>query len=186
MEALNKLHHLFEVPCGAFARAADVKTVFSVSSTIKGLHQEFLSRLRERLEKPLKEKGYYTLQVGDLFVDYVGLMPMYSSYIDNFDASNQALALISKKYARKFAALEEAAKKETGNLGLTDLLILPVQRLPRYLMLLQSLKDATLQSHKDYNMVRRIPFALLVLFSRSGVVDSTSHYCCQRSVQSHQ
>lgn len=78
---------------------------------------------------------------------------MYSSYVDNFDASNQKLAEVVKKYSRKFNALEEAAKKETGNLGLTDLLILPVQRLPRYLLLLQSLKEATLRSHKDYSMV---------------------------------
>lgn len=105
------------------------------------------------MEKPITDKGYYTLQVGDLFVSYAGLMPMYSSYVDNFDASNQKLAELVKKSAKKFHNLEEAAKKETGNLGLTDLLILPVQRLPRYLLLLQSLKEATLRSHKDYSMV---------------------------------
>lgn len=66
--SLSRLHELFEVPMGDFVKSGDLKVVFSVSNTIKGLHEDFLKKLKERLEKPITDKGYYTLQVGDLFV----------------------------------------------------------------------------------------------------------------------
>ena len=79
-------------------------------------------------------------------------MPMYSAYIDSFDRSNKAVQKLvnSKKRESKkpFKELEDKVKSKTKGLGLTDLLILPVQRLPRYLLLLNSLKEVTLKEHK--------------------------------------
>ncbi len=54
-----------QVPLAELVKEAELRVIFSVSSAIRGLHQEFLGQLKERLEKPLQEKGYYTLQGAD-------------------------------------------------------------------------------------------------------------------------
>jgi hypothetical protein len=52
--------------------SAKCKTVFSVAFSILNFHVAFFQKLSTRAEKPLKEQGYYTLVIGDIFEEFTG------------------------------------------------------------------------------------------------------------------
>lgn len=51
----------------------------------------------------------------------------------------------------KFFQFQQKMRKKFKNLGLTDLIIMPVQRIPRYKLLLQEIVKRTESDHPDFN-----------------------------------
>jgi hypothetical protein len=66
-------------------------------------------------------------------------MDLYGQYIRDYNSSFAAVYYFGKKYVAFRDALQafEAAQKQTTRLNLEALLIMPVQRVPRYILLLQ-------------------------------------------------
>ena len=148
---------------GAYARVMhlqrigselDRKTLFQDIETLHGLHLDFYKKLETRVSPSLKKSGYYTLLVGDLFSEFSAMLPMYSAFIDSFEERSRCLDHIIQKNAKVFKVLEDDVKSKGLNNGLHNLLITPVQRLPRYLLLLNSLRECTLDDHKDYQLLK--------------------------------
>ena len=79
---------------------------------------------------------------------------IYSEYANNYD---DAIALYYKLMddSPAFHAFVRAAK-QTAGLDLASYLIMPIQRLPRYMLLLQSLRQATPPMHPDAPSVQRL------------------------------
>ena len=77
-------------------------------------------------------------KVGDIFVKQAPFLKMYSKYIENFD---NAMNIIDKhkKKNKKFAAIMEEiqASPELNRLSLQHHMLSPVQRIPRYKLLLE-------------------------------------------------
>jgi hypothetical protein len=132
----------------------DRKTLFQDIETLHGLHLDFYKKLEARVSPSLKKSGYYTLLVGDLFSEFSAMLPMYSAFIDSFEERSRCLDRIIQKNAKAFKVLEDDVKSKGLNNGLHNLLITPVQRLPRYLLLLNSLRECTLDDHKDYQLLK--------------------------------
>ena len=135
----------------AFMKPENIKVLFCGLAALLGFHREFCKRLKSRLKQPLERKGYYTLLVGDIFAEYVSMMPVYSAFINNFDLANEKVAKLGN--SKKFTKWETEFRADFNQLGLQDCLIAPVQRLPRYLLLLKSLISVTLESHKDFKAI---------------------------------
>lgn len=95
------------------------------------MHQVFLMSLQSRLDN-----WPYTY-VGDCFANQAPLFFIYIPYVNGYEkATNLVRELL--KSNKDFAKLcSESAKQTTGQLNLSSLLILPVQRLPRYQLLLR-------------------------------------------------
>ena len=72
----------------------------------------------------------------------------HQSYTNAFPQQLKALEMYKNGDARFFEWLE--AKERMLNCKLRDLIAMPVQRLPRYVMLLQELKDKTKAEHPDF------------------------------------
>jgi hypothetical protein len=119
-----------------------VTEVFSgVFETIVLLSRTLLSDLETRMAKWSPD----TL-LGDIFIKIVDFMKVYVGYIENFDTSirvRQEL-LKSKRYR---ALLEKCTSPERQDLA--SFLIMPVQRLPRYILLLRELYKHTPPTHPD-------------------------------------
>ncbi|KAF9577115.1 hypothetical protein BGW38_007882, partial [Lunasporangiospora selenospora] len=93
-------------------------------------------------------------RIGRVFAAHVAYMKMYSFYINNYDNALRVLQTQmtqskTKKKMKEF--LRRCARHPNhSQLGLQGYLLLPVQRIPRYKMLLQDLLDNTWREHADY------------------------------------
>mgnify|MGYP003385829446 CR=1 FL=1 len=90
-------------------------------------------------------------KVGLLFKEFSEELHVYEEYMVNFDpALTKRAALLMSN--RKFANFVEAARSDpdAAGLGIESFLIAPVQRIPRYRLLLQELIKYTDFEHPDY------------------------------------
>jgi hypothetical protein len=76
---------------------------------------------------------------------------MYSNYVKDNETSSRVMAKLLAAN-KKFADFCEAASQEPRSKGLTlsSLLIMPIQRIPRYRLLLEQLVKVTPTSYNDY------------------------------------
>lgn len=90
-------------------------------------------------------------KVGLLFKEFSNELYVYEEYMVNFDpALTKRAALLMSN--RKFANFVESARShpDAAGLGIESFLIAPVQRIPRYRLLIQELIKYTDFEHPDY------------------------------------
>jgi RhoGEF domain len=116
-----------------------VRTIFYQLEVIRGVNTLLLSKLEPRLADWDADVG-----LGDIFLSYAAMLRAYSLYINNYPSSLIVLDDVSKSNA----AFKKFCRRRKGE-WLSDLLIQPCQRVPQYIMLLQSLLDATHRRHPD-------------------------------------
>lgn len=93
-------------------------------------------------------------EVGLLFKNFSDKLSVYEDYLVNFDiALTRRAALLMSN--RKFAAFVEAARNDAACQGqaLESYLIAPVQRIPRYRLLMEQLLKYTEESHPDHQNI---------------------------------
>jgi len=115
------------------------------------IHQKFLDMLEIRAETwKVHEPKHEDQMIGDICLEMVEEFKSYHHYITNYDKSIEMLTKCSNDPA--FAQyLQEAKMNPRCNLlGASDFLIMPIQRLPRYELLLTDLLKFTEQTHKDF------------------------------------
>ncbi|KAK3819159.1 MAG: hypothetical protein JOS17DRAFT_366733 [Linnemannia elongata] len=93
-------------------------------------------------------------RIGRVFAEHVAYMKMYSFYINNFDNALRVLQtqLTQAKHKKKMKEFLRRCAKHPNHtqLALQGYLLLPVQRIPRYKLLLQDLLENTWVDHVDY------------------------------------
>ncbi|XP_043483895.1 rho guanine nucleotide exchange factor 17 isoform X2 [Leptopilina heterotoma] len=131
--------------------SATVDEIFYQIPAILSHHEVFLEELRKRLET--WEPGQ---TIGDVFLD-VFMKPVvletYTLFLDNWKSAKTAIknTCHSKPAFARF--LETMEREHKGKLGLDQLLIKPVQKIPRYELLIQRLLKHTDSSHPDYELL---------------------------------
>lgn len=115
------------------------KVLFGKFENIRGVNEELLKLLRENREN-----------VGKAFVDLAPYFKHYSIYANNF---KPAVVLVQKleredKLFSKFLGNQES-RPEVG-MKLMSLLITPIQRIPRYKLLLDQVLQYTEKESLDY------------------------------------
>ncbi|KAG0017502.1 hypothetical protein BGZ80_008210 [Entomortierella chlamydospora] len=106
-------------------------------------------------------------RIGRVFAEHVAYMKMYSFYINNYDNALRVLqTLLTSKQKKKMKEFLRRCAKHPNHTQLTiqGYLLLPIQRIPRYKMLLQDLLDNTWPDHVDY---QDIATALEMISSRA-------------------
>ena len=145
VEALQMLVAFYSRPSQNFLTHDEASKVFSNIEMILPCQSKFLDDLRTS-----QSDG----RMGQVFVDFAPYFKMYNTYVANFENSMQMIVKLKKRNA-EFVQLLESQAGETGcGKGLEDLLITPVQRIPRYRMLLDELRKHTAESHVDYGTIR--------------------------------
>jgi hypothetical protein len=118
--------------------------MFSNAQAVLNTNRVLLNQVRARV-------GQWDAhsRLGDVFLRIADFFKIYIEYANNYDAAHEQLdQLIDSSEA--FVRFCEAMELRDGlDLGLEDLLIMPVQRLPRYVMLLESLLKYTPAVHPD-------------------------------------
>lgn len=109
------------------------KQIFSNINEIHLLNKTLLESLQERLKKWEEDP-----RLGDVMTRFAPFLKLYSSYVADFDTANAVLNEYMTK-DKRFAALIHDFEKGTscGNLKISHFMLEPVQRLPRYKLLLE-------------------------------------------------
>jgi hypothetical protein len=126
----------------------DVDAIFSSIGVLHPLHRDFLRRLEERFAQ------WPAVQLfGDIFSDMAPALKLYISYVNNYDHScEQLMQLMQDK--KVSLLLARCAQKSRSLLDLPSYMIMPVQRMPRYELLLRELIRSTSEDHVDWKNLK--------------------------------
>ena len=120
---------------GAVVSASDLGSIFGGVELLHNFHLVFLDDLR-------REVG----GVAGVVLRLCAFLKMYTAYLQNY---TQALTAIDAQRKNKgFQALVSDARRRCG-LDLMSYLIMPVQRVPRYELLLRELMRYTPETHSE-------------------------------------
>ncbi|KAM5182052.1 rho guanine nucleotide exchange factor 17 isoform 2-T2 [Mantella aurantiaca] len=111
-------------------------------------HEQFLEQVNHVVQ------NWPDIQtVGDILVQSFSkeiLVSIYSAYIDNFLNAKDAVR-VAKEHVRAFIKfLEQCTRENKEKQALSDLMIKPVQRIPRYELIVKDLLKHTTEDHPDY------------------------------------
>ncbi|KAL6046959.1 RhoGEF domain containing protein [Balamuthia mandrillaris] len=123
----------------------DIRAIFSDISVIHQFNTALLETLTERVAQ------WHTFAcMGDLFLRIIDFFKVYTQYVQNFNTAMAALERVSKKKAVVTYFNKCKDHPECGKLDLPSFLIMPVQRIPRYNLLLSDLVRHTWPEHPDH------------------------------------
>ncbi|XP_041130054.1 FYVE, RhoGEF and PH domain-containing protein 1-like [Polyodon spathula] len=139
---VSRLHLLDQVFCaqlleesrchGSFPSEV-VMRIFSNICSIYRFHQQFLL---PELEKRMQEWDSNP-RIGDILQKLAPFLKMYGEYVKNFDRAMELVNSWMERSAQFKGIIHEIQKKEVcGNLTLQHHMLEPVQRIPRYELLL--------------------------------------------------
>eukprot|EP00736_Rhodelphis_marinus_P012950 Rmarinus@m.16994 len=124
---------------------AEVVKLFSVVESLWRLHEHFLSQLTK----------VQSTAVGEVFLSLGEYLKVYTMYCRNHEAAQRVLQdCRERKAVRRFLTSAAEDPRCRGN-DLAALLIMPVQRIPRYVLLLTDLLKHTEKSHVDEENLRQ-------------------------------
>ena len=114
------------------------------------------SSLLVTLEHELSIRGASQARIGKIMFEFAPFFRVYMSFIDCYQQQERKLEDLSSENI----GLQELIKKCEANprcrgLSLKSFLIMPVQRIPRYKMLLHELAKRTDPNHNDFNDIEK-------------------------------
>ncbi|KAF0972814.1 hypothetical protein FDP41_009063 [Naegleria fowleri] len=99
---------------------------------------------------------YPFIQIGSAFSQICPFLKAYTIYINNFDKAQETFEKLRDKDKKFKEYLQECYRnKQTKGHQLGGFLILPVQRIPRYKMLIQEILHLTSQDHVEYEILKK-------------------------------
>ncbi|XP_026277947.2 FYVE, RhoGEF and PH domain-containing protein 4 [Frankliniella occidentalis] len=122
----NRAHHMFPQ-----------ETVPQMFSNIKSIYKFHNDHLLPQLEERMG-KWDMDPRIGDIMKTSAPFLKLYSEYVKNFDSAMSLINAMQAKNARFAAIMHEIHQMpECGNLTLTHHMLSPIQRIPRYELLLK-------------------------------------------------
>ncbi|XP_067841964.1 rho guanine nucleotide exchange factor 17-like [Heptranchias perlo] len=111
-------------------------------------HEKFLEQVHQCVQNWHEKQ-----KVGDLMIETFSkdvLGNSYSAYIDNFLNAKEAVRLAKEAKPAFIKFLEQSMRENKEKQALSDLMIKPVQRIPRYELLIKDLLKHTPDDHPDH------------------------------------
>ncbi|CAG8468194.1 9699_t:CDS:10, partial [Ambispora leptoticha] len=136
-----------------------INKIFANLLDLVSLNTELLRRLEDRImggsqESTIDDDITWNPEigcVGDIFLDMGPFFKMYSLYVKNFNSALAAIDVQLRENPTFSSFLRDVIKTgQCKGLTLQAYLIMPVQRIPRYKMLLEDLLKKTDENHLDY------------------------------------
>ncbi|KAJ5076869.1 faciogenital dysplasia protein [Anaeramoeba ignava] len=136
LQPLRKLPKLITVD--------QIKMLFSQIEVIYSYNNLLLTQVEERW------KNWDSNQkIGDVFLQIAAFLKTYTEYVRNYNSSINTLILLQKK--KDFNRFLKKQESKDGKINtISAFLILPVQRIPRYVLLVKELIKNTSKEHPDY------------------------------------
>ncbi|XP_067134437.1 rho guanine nucleotide exchange factor 17 isoform X1 [Centruroides vittatus] len=153
VESLEILVNKYMKPlkCAEYLDSTLVDEVFYQVPGILEHHRKFLNDLEERVEKwDCKQT------IGDIFIQTFSqneVIDTYTSFINNWKSAKGRIKAEIHKKPSFSRFLEHMSREHKGKLTLDALLIMPVQRIPRYELLIKELLKHTSIDHSDHQLL---------------------------------
>ncbi|KAH3764512.1 protein piccolo [Pelomyxa schiedti] len=121
--------------------------IFSNIADILNMNEALLKQLQPRFNIWTSSST-----IGDIFVHIGPFLRVYILYCGNYPKSSAVLSVLSSKSSQlsDFLKNEAATSSSELDLSLPSLLVSPMQRIPRYEMLLRELLRYTSKHHPDF------------------------------------
>lgn len=128
-----------------------VQHMFSNIKSIYKFHNDFLlPQLEERMHC-----WDLNPRIGDIMKNFAPFLKMYTEYVKNFDHAMNLINTLQNKVPRFAAIVNEIQKlDECGKLTLSHHMLSPIQRLPRYELLLKDYLRNLADDNLDYEDTR--------------------------------
>ncbi|XP_011302687.1 FYVE, RhoGEF and PH domain-containing protein 1 [Fopius arisanus] len=129
-----------------------VQHMFSNIKSIYKFHNDFLlPQLEERM------KNWDTnSRIGDIMKNFAPFLKMYTEYVKNFDYAMNLISTLQQKVPRFAAIVNEIQKlDECAKLSLSHHMLSPIQRLPRYELLLKDYLKNLSEDSEDYEDTKK-------------------------------
>ncbi len=132
-------------------KPGELDIIFCNIDQIYSINSDFLADLKEKINNWDDEQT-----IADVFVKWTPYFKHYTEYFNNQAKSTETIAKLSSSN-RKFAKFLEGKMQDpaAGGQTLAAVLITPIQRVPRYRLLLQELLRKTHTSHPDYSNLNK-------------------------------
>ncbi|CAG8515628.1 8393_t:CDS:10 [Funneliformis caledonium] len=168
VDCLQLVQRLFLSPLNESLKSANpiltkksINEIFANLSDLININIELLKRLEERIailidDKPIEdsEDKFWNPEdgcLGDIFLNMAPFFKMYSIYVKNFNSALSVIDVQLRDNPAFSAFLRDIIKTgQCKGLTLQAYLIMPVQRIPRYKLLLEDLLKKTVETHPDY------------------------------------
>ncbi|EGG20674.1 RhoGEF domain-containing protein [Cavenderia fasciculata] len=124
----------------------NVKSLYNNIEVILNINNSLLKRVQERMSTP----WHYEQLFGDIFFKMCDLLKCYIAYVNLYNRSLTTVNEFGK--TSTFADFLNSTFQRT-NQQLRDLIIIPVQRIPRYVLLLEEMVKVTPASHPDHSQL---------------------------------
>uniref|UniRef100_A0A8C5L0V0 FYVE, RhoGEF and PH domain-containing protein 4 n=1 Tax=Jaculus jaculus TaxID=51337 RepID=A0A8C5L0V0_JACJA len=142
---------LEEANRGSFS-AEMVNKIFSNISSINAFHSKFLL---PELEKRMQE-WETTPRIGDILQKLAPFLKMYGEYVKGFDNAMELVKCMTERVPQFKSVIEEIQKQKIcGSLTLQHHMLEPVQRIPRYEMLLKDYLRKLPPDSPDWNDAKK-------------------------------
>ncbi|XP_062931610.1 FYVE, RhoGEF and PH domain-containing protein 4 [Cynocephalus volans] len=142
---------LEEANRGSFP-AETVNKIFSNISSINAFHSKFLL---PELEKRMQE-WETTPRIGDILQKLAPFLKMYGEYVKGFDNAMELVKNMTERIPQFKSVVEEIQKQKIcGSLTLQHHMLEPVQRIPRYEMLLKDYLRKLPADSLDWNDAKK-------------------------------
>lgn len=129
-----------------------VQHMFSNIKSIYKFHNDFLlPQLQERMQNWESDS-----RIGDIMKNFAPFLKMYTEYVKNFDYAINLIQTLQTKVARFAAIIDEIQKlDECAKLSLPHHMLSPIQRLPRYELLLKDYLRNLTEESADYRDTKK-------------------------------
>lgn len=125
------------------------ETVHHIFANIKSIykfHKYMLSQLEDRMRNWDSNP-----RIGDIMKNFAPFFKMYTDYVKNFDYATSLIGTLQNKVPRFAALINEIQKRdECAKLSLAHHMLSPIQRLPRYELLLKDYLRNLNEDNQDY------------------------------------
>ena len=167
LDALNNIGKFMTFPIMSIE---DHAAVFGAVPVLNGLNKKLLSDFDHRVrgevntldfsngalasEEPLDAGGegrWAKVRVGDILLAVLPMFKLYTDYSDRYEEARELVSELSgEENKTEFArSLKEGVAAYSAGADLQSLLIEPIQRIPRYPMLIERLLELTSDKHPD-------------------------------------
>jgi len=139
---------LSQIPPKKHKHMVDVderKAMFKMFDYLYRAHQDFLQSLNKRVIEQHKDPNY---PLGPAFLELATVLKSYRVFINNYDTASTTLSNALKR--PQFSDWVQNQQDSFKTKSLSSLLIEPIQRIPRYLLLLSEILRAMEESHPDH------------------------------------
>lgn len=143
IKSLDVLNKFFVEPLRGIIDPGPHNLMFGHIGMIYNLNMELMTELEANLEN-----------VGSAFLKFAPFLKLYSVYAFDFKKTLLTLQELTEKCSKFRQHLEKTETRPDVQTKLNSLLIVPIQRVPRYKMLLQQVLLYTSPLERDFKIIQ--------------------------------